>query len=891
MPAVLKEALDEPNGARFFKAALQVNPFGYKRHGRDSGYENEDEYNTAMVEACLENGIEVVGVTDHHRVETASSLIKAAREAGIRVFPGFEACTSDGVYFLCLFDESQALSDVQLRLGEFGIRSTDSPEQLGKLNAVALLDICHDLWGAACIAAHVCSDSGVLTQLSGQPRIDAWTHQHLLACGLPASILDAPEDKKRILLNKEPAYKRKRRISVLNCSDVSCPDDFAKSSTACWVKMTEVSIEGLRDAFRDSESRVRLASDPTPEDHSELVAISWEGGFLDGLRLHLSDNLNTLIGGRGTGKSTIVESIRFVLGLSPLGEEACAQYESCVKKVIGVGTTITLLVRTPTPSPGEYLIRRTVHGSPEVYNDQGERLHLEPADLLPGTDLYGQHEISEVARNRSRLTELLERYMPTDDADDDETEEMQTELRRTRESVLTLLGDIDQLEDQLEALPRLEEQLRKYKELGLDKKLSDHTNLDTEKGLLEFADEQVEVVQTDLDAWDADFPLDTDSLADDDASQLPAKAQLADAKAALDRLSKAVATSLKTIDEAVQTAGEELGRVRSKWDIRREKVEAEYAKVLRELKKERIDGDEFRRLSNRVRDLKAKKKELKAKQKAINDAYAVREQAVSNWENHKAKNFRRLAKTAKKVSRKLKGIVKVEVTADGDRTGLEEHIRTLGGRKQELINSLNEADGLQLQELAKTIRKGTSDLERRYGFPTRQAEHLAMATDDFVLNLEELTLTPTTEVYLNTADSGAPEAWKSLDDLSTGQKATAVLMMLLLDAEGPLIIDQPEDDLDNRFIAREIIQRIRQEKRKRQSIFSTHNANIPVLGDAELILGLDAAGDAEGQGQATVRPEHRGSIDAPAIKTLVKDVLEGGDKAFLLRKERYGLSS
>ena len=108
--------------------------------------------------------------------------------------------------------------------------------------------------------------------------------------------------------------------------------------------------------------------------------------------------------------------------------------------------------------------------------------------------------------------------------------------------------------------------------------------------------------------------------------------------------------------------------------------------------------------------------------------------------------------------------------------------------------------------------------------------------------LEELQLAPTTEILLNTAPTGDPPSWRPMDSLSTGQKATSVLLLLLLDSEAPLIIDQPEDDLDNRFITESVVPAMRKAKRQRQFIFTTHNANIPVLGDAELILGLNSNG-------------------------------------------------
>ena len=92
-------------------------------------------------------------------------------------------------------------------------------------------------------------------------------------------------------------------------------------------------------------SRIRLASDPVPEAHVEFVAMEWQGGFLDGRAVCFNENLNVLIGGRGTGKSTVIESLRYVLGLDPLGEDAKKVHEGIVKHVLKSGTRISLLVR------------------------------------------------------------------------------------------------------------------------------------------------------------------------------------------------------------------------------------------------------------------------------------------------------------------------------------------------------------------------------------------------------------------------------------------------------------------------------------------------------------------------------------------------------------------
>jgi hypothetical protein len=101
------------------------------------------------------------------------------------------------------------------------------------------------------------------------------------------------------------------------------------------------------------------------------------------------------------------------------------------------------------------------------------------------------------------------------------------------------------------------------------------------------------------------------------------------------------------------------------------------------------------------------------------------------------------------------------------------------------------------------------------------------------------------------------------------------------------VIDQPEDDLDNRFITDVVIPILRREKRRRQFLFATHNANLPVLGDAELIVTLEASGEGE-TGSAKINDEHIGSIDLASVKYQVEQILEGGKQAFEMRRAKYG---
>ena len=179
-----------------------MNPFAYlSRHSKHTPFRTEAEYNAAIIAACQEVGIEVIGVTDHYRVQESASLVQAARAAGLFVFNGFEAVTKDGVHFLCLFDPDKD-NVLERFIGECGIHDTKAASPTGSLDSTELLAQAKK-WAATCIAAHVAAEGGLLKKLSGQSRVNAWKSPDLLACALAGPISDAPENIRPILENKD----------------------------------------------------------------------------------------------------------------------------------------------------------------------------------------------------------------------------------------------------------------------------------------------------------------------------------------------------------------------------------------------------------------------------------------------------------------------------------------------------------------------------------------------------------------------------------------------------------------------------------------------------------------------------------------------------------------
>ena len=865
----LQKALSLPNGARFYRCALQVNPFAYLgRHNKQTTFTNEADYNAAIVTACKEQGIEIIAVTDHYRIKDSAGLVQAARDAGIFAFKGFEAVTKDGVHFLCLFDPSKADSVLERYIGECGVHDENALSPTGDKDCHELLDAVKR-WEAVCIAAHVAADGGgLLKKLSGQTRIKVWQSPALLACALAGPAHEGPESLRQILLNKDPQHQRDRAVAVINAQDVNGPEELTLPGSSCFIKMSQVSVEALRQAFLDPISRVRLNSDPQAEPHAEFIAIAWEGGFLRDSAIHFNENLNVLVGGRGTGKSTTIESLRYVLGLEPLGDDARKAHQGVLREVLKNGTKISLLVRSHKPSPRCYTIERTVPNPPIVKDEHGAVLTLNPREVMPGVEIFGQHEISELTKSREKLTLLLERFIERDPSAAGRKRKLRLDLERSRSRLGEVKREIKAIDERLAALPSLEETLKRFQEAGLEDRLKEKSLVIREERLLGVITERLAPVRV---------------LREELAGSLPL-----DAEAIFARLSLQLQTVAGQFEAALQATDSELAAMRLRWEERRKAVEATYEKVLRELQKSKIDGEEFIRLRRQIEELRPLRERRENLVRELTTHEGHRRQLLADWEDVKAAEFRSIEAAAKKVTRKLKDRVRVEVAMSGNREPLGKLLREeVGGNLTALLDRLGERADLSLPDLAQRCREGKDALIKHYGLPPGGAEKIAQADQALFMLIEELELPATTKIELNTAMEGASPTWQLLEHLSTGQKATAVLLLLLLESDAPLVVDQPEDDLDNRFITEGVVPIMRDEKRRRQFVFSTHNANIPVLGDAELILGLGAKWEGK-EGQAMILPEYMGSIDGQPVRELVEEILEGGKTAFEMRRLKYG---
>lgn len=879
--ATLDAALTMHRGAFWRRAALQVNPFAYHLvDNRTPPVATEVAYNAALVSAFLSEHVDIVGITDHWRVRESEGLRGELKSAGITVFPGFEATSSEGVHVLVLFDPVASTDDVERRISECGVDARTGHSAPCNLSVVDLLARIRS-WGAVAVPAHVSSGAGLLTNLQGQARVRAWQCGDLHAVAVNAEL---GQGHRAILEGTVPDYRRDHPVAVIAACDVNTEHDVAKPCATTWLKLSSPTAQGLDTAFRSPGTRVSR-TDPGAHTGVRLAAVFWDGGFLHGVTLRLNEGLNVLIGGRGSGKSTVLESIRFALDLQPVTRRGQDQHAQVITQVLGTAGKVTVLVECTQPSSRVLRIERTVGGSPRVLDHAtGELLTATPADLVPGVEVYGQRELAEVADDKGCQTTLLERLLP--DGRAVTVDYVQQSLAHNRRALLDVDLERARVAERLARLGVVEEKLRVYADTQAPQALATQRLHQREGRLFDVAAERVDDVADGVRVLRDAAGLDTAFLSSTAREGLPNDAVLVELAAVLDGLGEGLRGLAEQADALVVAARERMRTLRQEWAETTSAEQQRHDVVLRELSTAGIDAGDYLPLQAERDALQSLRDEPRRLQEQRRLLAGERRTLLDQLEERVAERTRRLDRAGRRVEGQPPLLrVSVEQRLDIDaviallRGGLAGRL----DKVEEAVRSGRVASGRALSDLS---RQGLAALVEQLGLTEGQARRLADADPALLLELEEVVPSPFPVIELNIAEPASP-VWRPLEALSTGQKATALLLLLLGAGDAPLVVDQPEDDLDNRFISEGIVPRLRDQKSGRQFVLSTHNANIPVLADADLIAAL--ATERDGSRVHAVLPAERvGSLDDGPVRELVEELLEGGKTAFETRRYRYG---
>ena len=883
----------EYRGARFYKCALQVNSYKYSKEF------NGDEltYNEQILMDCRNKDIEVVGLADHGRVDNSKALRYYLSGKGIVVFPGFEIASSEKIHMVCLYSEKTTEPQLNQFLGQLmGANSSklvDTPTYPSSLSceeiAKKILNEQEGFW----YAAHATKKNGLL-RLSGAGDNYAhiWKEDDLVvAMQIPGKIedLDIGENYRQIIDNKNLHYKREKSIVIINARDIYHPKDLSESSASCCVKMTDANFQAFKDAFKDPQSRIRLNHEIPRKPISAIKSIRWSGaGLFETQELALSDNLNTVIGGRGTGKSTLIESIRFVLDLRIHGADSKSVEN--IRSSNLKNSEIELTVRCGSQHGETYVISRRFGQAPIVKRENGEVSRMTPRDLLPEIELLGQNEILRIEENETNKLALLGKFLPNTQKFSDQIDVIKRKLSNNREKIISAQDKFDLIEHKINKEGKLEEQRQQYHKLGIEEKLKNSALLEKELRIKERIDNQFIRIREWLDQYTDIFNL--NFLQDRNIQNVPTKALISQIRSDLEQLKMLLDNLIHQASQEIEKANLSYRYKLEAWNEQSNEIRNQINQAIAQLpdqesKSGKEIGSNYQKIISDLTSIQHDKEEYERQKVLISALEQERRSLLEEYRDTAFKRYAAMREGIKKLNKEgLRGKLRINISRCKNKESLKDFMLNLAGVGAAKIKWLDDVEGqIDLIRWSEWIKDKSEDrFKEKYsslGLSDSTIDRLITVNLKQRLELEEIELEDTVGIELNVAHEGEAGRYVPMENLSVGQKCTAILNLLLMQLNDPLIIDQPEDNLDNSFIAERIVSELRNLKTSRQFLFATHNANIPVFGDAELIVVLENEGS-----KATIKSV--GSIDSLGIRGQAAQILEGGKAAFDMRKEKYG---
>ena len=595
------------------------------------------------------------------------------------------------------------------------------------------------------------------------------------------------------------------------------------------------------------------------------------GGFLDGLEVNFEEGLNVLIGARGAGKTSALELIRFALGLPAITEEAGEQAHDQALAVLGDGT-VTLYC--------------SVGGDPLVFTRTGfDEAPTASRSYRAGMPLIvSQNEIEEIGLDPQGRREILDRLIdPSQRAEMEgislaDVASLERRLERQgeeREEVAEEAERVGELSDSLREAEKKQKSstvaLKKLEKLQVEvAKLSD------ELGQVRAAAESYRKAAEEIEEWAAEL---RETQVERSLSELASAAIEAQV---VKRLAKAEGLVGKAIGEL--KAAEELAvGAAVEANANATRLQKDLAKKTERLEKlQEGAGKIGRRVSALRQELKvvaAQEKRVKQLDKDIAKLVEQRDGLLDQAESAAEARYRVRKACADQLTERFNSRIEVRVDKSGELRAYEAAlIELLQGSNLRYKNlAAKMAKKVSPRELAQAVEaEDPKRLAKLCGIPEDRARRL-------LAHLEGRSLAPLLLAPLEDSVDFAlldGQGYKLTSNLSMGQRCTVVLPMLLAEEREAIVLDQPEDHLDNAFIVETLVSAIRERSAGSQVIVATHNANIPVLGEARQVIVLASDGR---RGFVT----SVGDLNAEASVEAITTLMEGGRKAFARRAKFY----
>lgn len=860
-----------------------------------------------IVRQAIDAGLTGIAVTDHQTGEWVDRVKNAAADTELVVFPGVEVNSlagATGIHLVVLFEVDATSQDIDHFLAAIGAITgvgESRRRQAATEGIIQVLDKVYELNGIA-VLAHCQSSKGVLAEMRGEVRTKVVQHPAVLAVEASASEF-RNEEKARSgkrtydhLDGTDAAYKRK--LAVFQSSDNPAPgESHGHSLIGIGSRFTyfyvedPISLESLRQCFIDREVRIAYPDTdderPTTEVRTgfpRISHISVSSGFLDGLSLPLHAGLTTLLGPKGSGKSLLIELIRFGLDQQPGQQEILKDHDTKLEKRLGLYGKVTLTLVDPAGT--EHVITRTydpANGHP--YEDAP----FDVAEFFP-CHLLSQGQIVRLAESDEEQIAFIDSFF-----------DFRAHQRGIREHKETL-ADLDkQVATQIRARKATDTLLREHRTLterieAIDKQLKSPIF-----GRYRTAQKKAQVASASIQVLAELVSAVMDSRNGAAAVAVPAIPDDLKDDPLVRRLNEKSETCRQDVLRGYDELAEALKQAKAEAEADREAWLPDY----RQLEKEHTDaiseaGGDAAKLNQQRAQLMKSRTEVEAKLRnarlqadRLRPTVEQRDAVLKQLREREAAYTKTRQERCEWFEKQSDG--KIQARVDPGSNYEDFHARLEAMKRGSYLSAEDIATIVKNVSPSTFVRallrydlsRQPKDLEQVSGATGLDGEKVGRLAE-FLLDdnsYEELlafeySVTPTDRP---TISYRLPDGnYAPLDQLSTGQKCTAFLVMTLCEGETPIIVDQPEDSLDIRSIWEDMCERLRLGKRSRQFLFTTHNSSLAVASDSDKFAVLAA----DGRRAEVVLS---GAIDGAEVRKEVIELLEGGQETYFLKQRKYDL--
>jgi energy-coupling factor transporter ATP-binding protein EcfA2 len=912
------------NGSRWWKCDFHTHTPASEDYGKGADQSNlKQRTPREWLFDYMKADIDCVAVTDHNsgawidELKTEYARMETEQLGGFRpmhLFPGVEISVHGGIHILAILDKDKGTSDIDTLLGAVDYSGTKG--SCASVTTKSLIEVAAEIVkrGGIAIPAHADENNG-LFKLAGQ------TLQQSLDCEqfVAMELIDAK-------YRKPAAYASCKRpwIEVVGSDahhPTGEPEQKYPGSRFTWIKMGTPSIEGLRLALLDGPLSVIRSDAITldPNQHADMAMEYIEVnnaryiGRPSAFSVNLNPWMNAVIGGRGTGKSTIVEFLRLILRRDKelpetLQKDFAKYFEVYASRdedgLLRGDSRFAVVYRK---NGARYRVQWSQRGDVEpIEAEQADgSWRAEPGEIAQRfpVRIYSQKQIYELAKAPLALLKIV------DESPEVDRRSWENEWKAEESRFLSLRAKAREIEAGLSDERGLQGELKDVQHKlavfeqaghadilkGYQRRLRQQRAVEEWKKSWAGAGERIRGIAQEI----TPDPMDSASFDQDNPEE----------KDFLEKVSN-VLNEIQQVRDDLEKSASKLDGILSKWSSEQERspwaqavkkaIEA-YEQLRIKLAKEAAgDPSAYGELVQRRQMLEARLKEFESRKKQLDSIQKEAQHSLT-----RLLEMRRCLTSRRKafLTRVLEGnpYVRIEVVSYDARETVEEAFRRLvqrdsGGFEKD-IGKVDNGEGLlgglysetpgavnfesrlaQLKQTVKAIAAGNATTwsvrDQRF------ATHLGKLPPETFDRLDLWFPEDSLRVEYSTLGDGS--GFRSIQEGSPGQKTAALLAFLLSYGKEPIVLDQPEDDLDNHLIYDLIVTQLRNIKQRRQVIVVTHNANIVVNGDAELVVALRAR-----NGQTQI--ETGGSLQEKAVRKTICEVMEGGEKAFEQRYRRIAL--